>query len=303
MPYPRPSASDAPSFGHASSDRGRHATSLLEFDRCDDVDPGEVLGSLVRAGVSIRHGRLKTSAPGAESWIAANERELIVELLAHTDIQGFVYDDYHTGYWPYQGVSLDFVDLHTGEVRYRVFNAVLTRSRASGKHKKGDRLPRGHFTVAKRGGFVKFWKSTGLKEQKLSTYYEHMGNLRGIVFCGIPHRSAPNRLRDVYPLNVGAEEIKAALGVTLADKQPTEHRQATDNRPTTFTDKGTGERQEAPDVAPNPDTGHENYGIRQQGSTDTRVLSQSTEDWLEDYDRRANEAVSPGRADQTSDWN
>ncbi len=81
-----------------------------------------------------------------------------------------------------EGVTLQFVNIKTGEEAHLIFNVNLTYQRTRGNHKAGDPLPKNHFWAGKRSGFVKFWSMTGLEmPTSLSRFHKRMGKLKTVL--------------------------------------------------------------------------------------------------------------------------
>ena len=104
------------------------------------------------------------------------------------DICTLRYEGYSTGHYGKNkagGVTLQFVCEITHKNYYAIFNANLVRKRDIGRHKAGDPLPRGRFSVGSRSAFYKFWISAGLEvPPRLSAFNDYMGKLKNFKFSG-----------------------------------------------------------------------------------------------------------------------
>lgn len=201
---------------------------------------------LARAELSIERGRLVIRPKGGltapSELLSKYEERLIREILAACGRSGFRFarlekaDHFDNGKYP--GAKLAFVDLLTGEERVAFFSTppqTYTRSHRNGK-KAGDRLPPGHFTVAKGSALRKLWKSTGLDLKKPSEIHRMLGNLKPFVMeCELhavkDDRAVANTMR---VLNITAAEVANCI-----DKSSTSRRQAVDKSSTRNVDKET----------------------------------------------------------------
>ena len=204
-----------------------------------------LLAKIVLRGhrVEISCGKLEIITAAGSSvppdWFSKNEKPLILEIVTLTDSVGLTYEDFSTGRYgggKNPGVHLEFLRLDTEEEVHAFFNADLTYQRGSELHNKGDPLPGRRFFVGRRHALYKFWLKTGRKVPKSSRLWEHMGNLKQLVFTGeiVGDRINATTLR---PLSVSREEIETAL--PLVEKSRTTNGQSTDNTRTDITDMGT----------------------------------------------------------------
>ena len=103
------------------------------------------------------------------------------------------------------GVTLQFIDLATGENYYAIFNAELSRKRATRRHQAGTRLPGKQFRISRRHLFYRFWWNTGLPvPPRLGAFHDYMGNLRKLQFSAELVADRPNRLNasSLQPLQI-----------------------------------------------------------------------------------------------------
>ena len=107
------------------------------------------------------------------------------------------FESFSTGFYGggFGGVTLQFIDLATGENYYAIFNAELSRKRATRRHLAGTRLPGKQFRISRRHLFYRFWRKTGLPvPPRLGAFHDYMGNLRKLQFSGELVADKPNRL-------------------------------------------------------------------------------------------------------------
>lgn len=257
-----------------------------------------ILQKLLRRGddVAIERGRLvirpASGLPVPEQWLADNRLRLCREVLLLAGLDAFEYVGYDTGHYGKSragGVTLHFVSVVTGEVAYTIFNADLTRARASGGKPAGSALPKGRFRVGKRSAFYKFWIGTGLPVRRLSDFHDYMGKLGGILFIGAV---AGERLNasTIRPITLETEEITPLF----PDNIPTRTRQHPDNIPTRTPDKETQQSQAQQGLQPIPTACVSNHGntvIREDGytaalpSTNTEPVTTEADAWLSEYDK------------------
>jgi len=194
--------------------------------------------------ISIARGQLIINQPDGTlmdiEWVNSHRSQLVFEILMQMGHDALLYTDHSADTYGDKlvgGVTLQFEHLLTGTKVYAIFNADLTRKRNTKHGKAGAHLPKGQFHVAKGSGFCKFWASIGLPSRKLSSYYEHMGKLKLLIFESQDVSKSKNRLNSslLKPLHISCHKVKAAFGLT--DKTPTSYRQVTDKQPTVSTDK------------------------------------------------------------------
>ena len=217
--------------------------------------------------ISIERGLLEVVPASGKhvpkKWLSGNHVAIVTEILRKTGQEGIVYSEYTTGRYGHKlasGVTLQFKSVLEGAEAYAIFNADLTRKRNTKHGRAGDPLPKGQFHVAKGSGFCKFWASTGLPSRRLSSYYEHMGNLSQFFFEPQDIYASNNRLKSsqLQPLQISCVEIEQAFN--CADKAPTINRQHTDKPPTEATDKETLQPLKTLDLQPGFTTGESYCG-------------------------------------------
>lgn len=254
--------------------------------------------------MEIKNGRLKIKSANGnrapKSWLKQYREHLTREVLEVMAIDGFVYERHTTGYYVEckgSGVTLQFINLLTGNGAYVIFNADLKRSRNTKQGNKGDLLPNGHFRVGRQSKFFRFWQSTNLAEpRRLSSFHDYMGKLRSLVFTAeIGHK---NRIKkdSISLLTIPGWQIRAAFEIKqLMDKPQTTSRQSSDNYRTRLPDKESQQTDIQKEFQPIPATGESKCGISTQGSAGiskgttssiTHLLQrkETNEQWLADYE-------------------
>ena len=84
------------------------------------------------------------------------------------------------------GLCLQFHSDDFSRDYYAVFNAEVTYTRNSKKHKAGQRYPGKQFRVTKAHLFHRFWSSLGLKlPPRPSQFHDYMGHLANFTFSGL----------------------------------------------------------------------------------------------------------------------
>ena len=239
-----------------------------------------------------------------------------MEIRQATGQHGFRYQSYSAARFDggrYPGVSLQFVNLLTGEEPCAVFNADLDRERTSKGGRKGTPLPSGQFRVGERYALWKLWQVTGLPEpRRRSELYEVIHKLNGIVMAADRHSEKPGVLvaSSVRPLQIGPETIREAFGFGRQEvgKASAINRQSVGNRSATVVGKDASQNQAPPDAEPDlsrvcfePRKKQEvNKEARRQESSfhaSASVEIESTGDpecdeWLADYNRRDAEILA-----------
>ena len=201
------------------------------------------------------------------------------------DICTLRYEGYSTGYYGKNkagGVTLQFVCEVTHKNYYTIFNADISRKRDIGRHKAGDPLPRGRFSVGCRSAFYKFWVSAGLEvPPRLSAFNDYMGKLKNFTFSADLCRET--RLD------------ASSLQVLTSNKFQTNLKQSPNNLQTTPPNNNAVEDTVNVAVKESLTACVNNYDISKQVSTNTsnpiipldetkRVQSQTNEEWLAEYD-------------------
>lgn len=245
--------------------------------------------------VEINKGHLVISPASnrdiTEDWISKNSEELMKEIAKITGVTALQYHSYSTGlYNGYEGVTLQFINILTGENPYAVFNADLKRIRNTAAGKAGGSLPKGHFRVGKRSKFYQFWIRANLAVPKrMSSWHDYMGNLKQLVFSG--EIDSIDRLSKdtVSPLNISYELILSSVNT---HNMQTTHSQGPHIKRTIYPDKKSPETRAITGDQPLTTAGPHNHGykvIRENGIKDslpTNLKSpqeQTTEEWLAEY--------------------
>lgn len=252
--------------------------------------------------VAVEQGRLAISPaskrqPPAE-WLALHERNLIAQTARLAKVSAFEYLSYSVGqYGPSRagGVTLQFQCITTAQPLFAIFNADTKRARSTRHGKAGSPLPAGQFRVGRRSAFYQFWASTGLPIRRLSDFNDYMGKLGGFVFTGELSQGERLNASTLRPLAVTSGELATLARSASAppDNNPTNHRQAPDNSPTSLPDKESPNSQQSRYIQPISTTGEINYGktvIRQRGRAGRTIIpeEQSIDEWLDDYERTIN---------------
>lgn len=263
---------------------------------------------LNRGGViSIELGRLvirpQSGKPVPQDWLHKYSLILIREILIKLDIEAYEYDSYSTGYYGRHkapGVTLQLPSVVSRLDTHAIFNADLTRNRNTTAGAKGTPLPQGHFHIGKRSHLFNFWQSSGLPlPKRLSSLYDYMGNLQGILLTGTLVDGHRNRLNagSLRPLSIATDEIRRTF---MPDTGRTMTKQLTDNNQTKSPDKEAAPAQQNRGIEAKRTTGSANHGktvISTRGYTAVsscrasrkRPQDQTHDEWLDDYCLPAND--------------
>ena len=235
-----------------------------------------------------------------KEWLIKNKVQLVSEIAELLSIDVYIYDSYSTGqYGKYksQGVTLQFLNIRTGEAAYVVFNASLKRVRNSHKNKAGGLLPKGQFRVTKNRAFYKFWFSTGLKiPPRLSSFHSYMGNLKVLFFIPDPNVMGKITNKIIPRVNVKHDQLVEMLDRNLIDNSQTICIQPVDKEHTALAYKEVPQGHANKGVEGDINTGREKCGTSLNGNA---VISaplprsiykvppseQTREEWLRDYDK------------------
>lgn len=142
--------------------------------------------------VALERGRLiiqpASGGKVPQDWLKAHSEELALTLAARANTLLYKYVGYTIGAYgkhKADGVTLQFVNMATGEEVYAIFNVNRERVQNNRKGKAGAKLPAKQFRLTKRMELYKFWLRTGLAEPEtkyLSEFHRVMGRLKQVFF-------------------------------------------------------------------------------------------------------------------------
>lgn len=263
--------------------------------------------------VEIIDGRVVTTPEAIE--LDSNDRALLAEQIASViDSNVFTYCSYSTGSYGrgYDGVTLQFENIHNFTGAYTIFNADIKRVRTTKNGKKGARLPKSQFRVAKRSHFVRFWQKCSLKmPNRLSVFHDYMGNLKSLLFVASYSKDDRLDCSTIKPANIPFEKIiKCLKPDESTDNMHTSSRQETYSGHTNQTDKELSQSQLYQGLQSVLATGNNkcgmklirDHGIKENGSSSVttnnreiivintsanslkkRPEEQTADEWLKDY--------------------
>lgn len=247
--------------------------------------------------VAVESGRLTitpaSGSPVPAEWLEQNERQLITEAARLVRVEALEYLGYSVGNYGARlagGVNLQFRNLMDGGDRHAIFNAETRRARTTKGGKAGDPLRAGQFRVGERSAFYRFWQSTGLPFQRLSSLSRRMGNLRRLVYGGSISGGERIDAKTLRPLEITVAEIREQLSdnVNMVNNSQTSREQLVNKMQTSSVNKDSPQTQQSRDLQQNQTTGSEKHGntaIRDHGYTGNPLSpqEQTNEEWLADY--------------------
>lgn len=209
-----------------------------------------------------------------EIWLTQNKADLIREIARVTGKPILEYLDYSTGRYGknknYDGVTLNFSHVDTGESLFAYFNVGLDRQRPSKLHDAGTPLPQNQFYFGKKSHFFRFVKRCRFKlPERLSTFYQHMGQLKRIVYTALWDLDGKIPNMSLSPCTITHEDLCSSLNVSKITDQfpnrvPTKTRQKSNKFHTRKTNsvsaKGLGSKGSQRNSTTCPD----NYDISKQ---------------------------------------
>ena len=254
--------------------------------------------------IAVINGRLvitpKSKLDIPKQWLADKSDNLIIEIAKLYNLDVYIFDSYSTGHYGKHnsaGVTLQFVNITTGEQCHITFNAELKRSRTTAKVKKGSSLPKGQFRIGKKYMFYKFWLATGLSlPPRLSAFHDYMGNLKQLYF--VPNLDYKNKVIDkIMPLlNIDNGEILKRLINNEAYSNQTSSIQLPINKHTSMPNNDLTKPYVNKGLAINQTTCSKNYELSKQGSAvisnplpnttqNKKTHEQTNDEWLNDWEQ------------------
>lgn len=261
-----------------------------------------LLNQLLERGDAVRveAGRLvidpASGNPVPPEWLKKHERPLIIEAARLAGVDALEYLGYTAGNYGSSkagGVALQFRSLVDGGERYAIFNAHTKRARSTKHGKAGSPLPNGRFRIGKRSTFLKFWRTTPLREPKsLDAFSDYMGHLRGLVFTGTQTKGERLDASTLRPVWLTHRELTNQQQV--ASQLTGKSRVTTGFNPgkawVRVPGKETAQNQKIRGLQPNQTTGAKNHGntvTRECGHTGkpSSPQEQTEDEWWADYDQ------------------
>ncbi len=175
--------------------------------------------------VEVQAGKLvitpKSGQPVPPNWLRANENNLLSDITHLINKPAFSYQGFTRGrYGRFKkpGVTLQFINIKSGEEAFAIFNVSITRERSSaGGKKAGDELPAKQFKPPKGGEFIKFWHRAGLINHGRAKLCRYMGNLGTVIYTALPApiETIGNKLMNssITPISISYEQINQVLSM------------------------------------------------------------------------------------------
>jgi hypothetical protein len=265
--------------------------SLLEtlFSRGDHIDI--IKGKLVITPAS------KQQIP--KKWLAENSTRLLSEIATLLDINVYIYDSYSTGYYGKHkspGLTLQLINISTGEDCYLTFNVELKRSRTTNNGVKGSSLPKGQFRISKKYKFYQFWLLTGLSlPPRLSSFHDYMGNLKQCFFIPTFDHGAKVKDKIIPLLNICHGEVLGRFSQVKTNNSQTSNIQQPYNAHTNMPYSEIAQPHEYKGLSGDGATCSNNYELSKQGSAvisnplpNTKSIKrpeeQTVDEWLDNLE-------------------
>lgn len=192
----------------------------------------ELLDHLLSRGdlVALDKGKLIIQpASGAKvpaSWLKKHGDALALALATRANTSLYKHIGYTVGAYgkhKADGVTLQFVNMATGEEAYGIFNANRDRAQDSLKGKAGTKLPAKQFRITENAGLYKFWLRTGLEEPErkyLSEFHRVMGRLKSVYFTMrfSDGKADKNTIQAANVTSIAGHENRGEIGEKAGEK-------------------------------------------------------------------------------------
>lgn len=265
-----------------------------------------LLETLISRGdhIEIIKGQLvitpASKQPVPKKWLSDNSTCLLIEIATLFNIDVYTYDSYSTGnYGKHKspGLTLQLINLTTGEDCYVTFNVELKRSRTTNNGIKGSCLPKGQFRISKKYKFYQFWLSTGLSlPPRLSSFHDYMGNLKQCFFIPAFDHGAKVKDKIIPLLNLSHVVVLGRFKKLNPNNSQTINIQQPDKQHTNMPYSDIAQPYEYNDLSGDRTTCSNNYGLSKQGSavisnplsvntTHKTPHEQTTDEWLNDWEQ------------------
>ncbi|MDX2366861.1 MAG: hypothetical protein QNK36_00360 [Colwellia sp.] len=273
---------------------------MTHFKKCS------LLETLISRGdhIDIIKGKLvitpASKQPVPKKWLAENSTRLLNEIATLLDINVYIYDSYSTGnYGKHKspGVTLQLINLTTGEDCYVTFNVELKRSRTSKSGIKGSCLSKGQFRISKKYKFYQFWLSTGLNlPPRLSSFHDYMGNLKQCFFIPTFDHDAKVKDKIIPLLNLSYGEVLGRFSQLNPNNGHTHNIQEPYNKHTNMPYSDIAQPYGYKGLSGDDTTCSNNYELSKQGSAVTsnplpyhlalkeKLDNMEIDEWLKDLE-------------------
>ncbi len=234
--------------------------------------------------VFVENGKVKirpaSGKPVPNKWLKDNLGLLELGIAKSVDEPIYKYVGYSTGHYGGRpGITLQFMNLKTGQSAYVNFNVILKRQRSGSLKlnkgqkkaaaKKGAPLANKRFSLPSRiAAFYQFWVRAGLDEPpRLSSFYDYMGKLKSILFTGEISKGERLDKKTLMPFSLEAEVQNVnRLESGLPNNSHTINIQSPDNVQTTVPNRECAEGELSCGMPAIIATGEIGYGRSIQGS-------------------------------------
>ena len=180
------------------------------------------LNDLINRGdvISITNGQLniipKSGRPVPDSWLYSNQGYLLKQICDVVQQPIYQFLNFTVGRYlnRFDGLTMSFIDLHTHEDYYTIFNVSLNR-----KTKHG-RLTGKRFNPPAQGALLKFWNRSNLpKPRRPSELYKKISIMKNYVWQAEVSKGSKLETQTLCLANITHEQILEALsgGISVAN--------------------------------------------------------------------------------------
>ncbi|MDN3381934.1 hypothetical protein QL995_04455 [Pseudoalteromonas sp. APC 3358] len=181
------------------------------------------LNDLINRGdvISITNGQLniipKSGRPVPDSWLYSNQGYLLKQICDVVQQPIYQFLNFTVGRYSnrFDGLTMSFIDLHTHEDYFTIFNVSLNRKTRHG------RLTGKRFNPAAKGALLKFWNLSNLpKPRRPSELYKKINIMKNYVWQAEVSEGSKLYTQTLCLANITHEQILEAFscGISVANR-------------------------------------------------------------------------------------